>query len=51
VAASNHAVSEVLIHEKEEGPKVIQRPIYFMSEALSGAKLNYPEIEKSHTQS
>jgi hypothetical protein len=46
VAASDHAVSGVLIHEKEEGPKVIQRPIYFVSKALSGAKLNYSKIEK-----
>jgi hypothetical protein len=46
VAASDHAVSGVLVHDKEEGPKVIQRPIYFVSEALSGAKLNYSEIEK-----
>jgi hypothetical protein len=46
VVASDHAVSGLLIHEKEEGSKVIQRPVYFVSEALSGAKLNYPEIEK-----
>jgi hypothetical protein len=36
----------VLVHEKEKGSKVIQRPVYFVSEALSGAKLNYTEIEK-----
>jgi hypothetical protein len=46
VAASDHAVSGVLIHEKEEGAKVIQRPVYFVSETISGAKLNYIEIEK-----
>jgi hypothetical protein len=46
MAASNHAVSEVLAHEKEEGTKVVQRPVYFVLEALSGAKLNYTEIEK-----
>jgi hypothetical protein len=45
VAASDHAVSGVLVHEKEEGAKTIQRPIYFVSKALSGAKLNYAEIE------
>jgi hypothetical protein len=50
VVASDHTLSGVLIHEKEEGTKVIQRPIYFVSEALSGAKLNYSKIEKkSHT--
>jgi hypothetical protein len=46
IAASDHAVSAVLIQEKEEGAKVVQRPVYFISEALSGAKLNYTEVEK-----
>ena len=46
VAASDHVVSGVLVQEKEEGSKVIQQPIYYISEALSGAKLNYIEIEK-----
>jgi hypothetical protein len=46
VAASDHAVNVVLIHEKEEGVKIIQRPIYFVSQVISGAKLNYTEIEK-----
>jgi hypothetical protein len=46
VAAFDHAVNGVLVHVKEEGSKVIQRPVYFMSKALSGANLNYKEIEK-----
>jgi hypothetical protein len=46
VAAFDRAVIGVLVHEKEKGSKVIQRPVYFVSEALSGAKLNYTEIEK-----
>lgn len=46
IAASDHAVSAVLVQEKEEGEKVIQRPVYFISEALLGAKLNYTEVEK-----
>ena len=46
VAASNHAVSGVLVQEKEEESKIIQQPVYYISEALSGAKLNYTEIEK-----
>jgi hypothetical protein len=46
MAASDRAISGVLVHEKEEGSKVIQRPVYFMSETLSGVKLNYIEIEK-----
>ena len=46
VAASEHTVSGVLVQEKEEGSKVIQQPIYYISEALSGARLNYTQIEK-----
>jgi hypothetical protein len=41
VAASDHAVSEVLAHEKEEDAKAAQMPFYFVLEAPSGAKLNY----------
>jgi hypothetical protein len=46
VAASDHVVNGVLVHDKEEGVKIIQRPIYFVSHTLLGAKLNYTEIEK-----
>jgi hypothetical protein len=46
VAASDHAVSGVLVQEKEQESKVIQQPIYYISEALLGQKLNYIEIEK-----
>jgi hypothetical protein len=46
VAPSDHVVNGVLIHGKEEGVKIIQRPIYFVSQTLLGAKLNYTEIEK-----
>jgi hypothetical protein len=46
VEASDHAVSGVLVQEKEEGSRVIQQPIYYILEALSGAKLNYTEIKK-----
>ena len=46
VATSDHAVSGVLIQEKEEESKVIQQSVYYISEALSEAKLNYTEIEK-----
>jgi len=31
---------------KEEGPRVIQQPVFYISEALSGARLNHTEIEK-----
>jgi len=46
VVVSDHAVSGVLIQEKEEESKVIQQPVYYISEVLSGAKLNYTEIKK-----
>jgi hypothetical protein len=46
VVASDHVVSRVLAHEKEERAKEVQRPVYFVSDALSKAKLNYTEIEK-----
>jgi hypothetical protein len=46
VVAFDHAVSGVLVQEKEVELRVIQQPIYYISEALSGAKLNYLEIEK-----
>jgi hypothetical protein len=46
VAASDHAVSGVLVQEKEKQSKIIQHPIYYILEALSGAKLNYTEMEK-----
>ena len=46
IVASDHVVSGVLVQEKEEESKVIQQPVYYILEALSGAKLNYTEIEK-----
>jgi hypothetical protein len=45
VSASNSAVSTVLVQEKEEG-KFKKIPVYFASEALSGSKLFYSELEK-----
>jgi ribonuclease HI len=45
VSASNSAVSAVLVQEKEEG-KLKQIPVYFASEALSGSKIFYSELEK-----
>jgi hypothetical protein len=45
LSASNSVVSAVLVQEKEEG-KLKHIPIYFTSEALSGSKLFYSELEK-----
>ena len=46
IAASPATVSVVLVEEKEHKNKMKQFPVYFISEALSGAKLNYFELEK-----
>jgi ribonuclease HI len=46
LAASPTTVSAVLVEEKEHQNKMKQFPVYFASEALSGAKLNYSELEK-----
>jgi hypothetical protein len=46
VSASNSAVSDVLVKEKEEEEKFKQIPMYFASEALSGSKIFYSELEK-----
>jgi hypothetical protein len=45
VSASNSAVSAVLVQEKQEG-KLKQIPMYLASEALSGSKIIYSELEK-----
>jgi hypothetical protein len=46
VSASYSVVSAVLVQEKEEERKFKQIPVYFASEALSGSKLFYSELEK-----
>jgi ribonuclease HI len=46
VSASNSAVSTVLVQEKEEEGKLKQILVYFASEALSGSKIFYSELEK-----
>jgi hypothetical protein len=46
VSASNSAISAVLVQEKEEERKFKQIPMYFASQALSGSKIFYFELEK-----
>jgi len=46
VAASEHAVSDVLVHETNDHRGAVQRPVYYVSKALSGVKLNYTKVEK-----
>jgi hypothetical protein len=49
VSASNLAVSAVLVQEKDEEGKLRQIPVYFASEALSGSKIFYSELENIAT--
>jgi hypothetical protein len=46
VSASSSAVNAVLVQEKEEKGKLKQILVYFASEALSGSKILYSELEK-----
>jgi hypothetical protein len=46
VSVSSSAVSAVLVQEKEEEGKLKQILVYFASEALSGSKIFYSELEK-----
>jgi hypothetical protein len=50
IAATDTAVSAVLVEERMESDTLKQFPIYYVSEALSGSKLFYSEMEKmAHT--
>src|SRR3954464_4371220 len=46
VAATNGVVSAVIAVEREEGGKLVQRPVYYFSEVLSVSKQNYPYYQK-----
>jgi hypothetical protein len=46
IAATDTAVSAVLVKERREANALKQFPIYYVSEALSGSKLFYSEMEK-----
>ena len=46
IATSGAAVSAALIEERSIEDELKQVPIYFFSEALSGSKLLYSEMEK-----
>jgi hypothetical protein len=46
IAATNRVVSAVVVVEREEGGKTVQRPIYYLSEVLSTSKQNYPHYQK-----
>jgi 4-hydroxy-3-methylbut-2-enyl diphosphate reductase IspH len=46
IAATDTAVSAVLVEERMEADTLKQFPIYYVTEALSGSKLFYSEMEK-----
>ena len=46
LAASPATVSAVLVKENKHKNKIKQFSVYFVFEALIGAKLNYSELEK-----
>ena len=46
IATSGAAVNAALVEERSIKGKLKQVPIYFVSEALSGSKLLYSEMEK-----
>jgi hypothetical protein len=46
IAATDTAVSAVIVEERMEADTLRQFPIYYVSEALSGSKLFYSEMEK-----
>src|SRR3954466_13442491 len=46
VAATNRVVSAVIVVERKEGGKSVQRPAYYLSEVLSVSKQNYPHYQK-----
>src|SRR3954464_13534023 len=46
VAATNRVVSAVIVVERDEGGKSVQRPVYYLSKVLSASKQNYPHYQK-----
>ena len=46
IAATNRVVSVVMVVERDEEGKSVQRPVYYLSEVLSTSKQNYPHYQK-----
>lgn len=46
IAATNRVVSAVIVVERDENGKSVQRPVYYLSEVLSSSKQNYPHYQK-----
>jgi hypothetical protein len=46
IAATNTVVSAVVVVEREEEGKSVQRSVYYLNEVLSTLKQNYPHYQK-----
>ena len=46
IAATSRVVSAVVVVEREENDKTVQRPVYYLSEVISTSKQNYPHYQK-----
>jgi hypothetical protein len=46
IAATNRVVSVVVVVERDEEGKSVQRPVYYLSEVLSTSNQNYPHYQK-----
>jgi hypothetical protein len=46
IAVTYRVVSAVVVVEREEGGKTVQRLVYYLSEVLSTSKQNYPHYQK-----
>ncbi len=46
IAATNRVVSAVVVVERKEEGKTVQRPVYYLSEVISSSKQNYPHYQK-----
>src|SRR4051812_16863675 len=46
IAMINRFVSAMIVVERDEEGKSMQRPVYYLSEVLSASKLNYPHYHK-----
>lgn len=46
IAATNRVVSAVIVVERDEDGKSVQRPAYYLSKVRSSSKQNYPHYQK-----
>ncbi|MEB0182983.1 RNase H-like domain-containing protein, partial [Pseudomonas sp. CCC3.2] len=46
IAATNRVVCAVVVVQREEEGKMVQRLVYYLSEVLSSSMQNYPHYQK-----